>query len=91
MNANEINKTFEDIARYRAIINEAQAELKPLEDAIKALMQAQGLQELQGDQHKATLKEVSNNRLDTTALKNDLPTVYARYFKEGTTKRFTFA
>jgi len=54
-------------------------------------MTAAGLDTLTGSEHKATYKTVVSSRIDTTALKKDLPDVANKYTKTTETKRFTFA
>jgi predicted phage-related endonuclease len=54
-------------------------------------MQAAGVDTLAGDEHKATYKAVTSSRVDTTALKRDLPEIAAQYTKTTTARRFTFA
>ena len=52
---------------------------------------AAGVDTLVGAEHKATYKAVTSSRVDTTALKKDMPDVAARYTKTTETRRFTFA
>lgn len=59
--------------------------------AVKAKMAAAGVDILVGAEHKATYKAVTSSRVDTTALKKDMPDVAARYTKTTETRRFTFA
>jgi predicted phage-related endonuclease len=44
-----------------------------------------------GAEHKATYKAVTSSRIDTTALKRELPGVAAQYTKATETRRFTFS
>lgn len=43
-----------------------------------------------GSEHKATYKAVQSSRIDTTALKKDMPDIAAQYTKSTNTKRFLF-
>lgn len=87
----DINTTFKEIAQYRIIIKEAQAELDKREAEIKAYMTESGQTELIGNEHKATYKEVVSNRFDSTAFKKDHADMYESYKRQSSTMRFTFA
>ena len=65
--------------------------MEALKDQLKAQMTAAGVDTLAGAEHKATYKAVTSSRVDTAALKKDLPDVAARYTKATETRRFTFA
>jgi len=65
--------------------------VEALKDEVKQHMTAAGLDTLTGSEHKATYKTVVSSRIDTTALKKDLPDVANKYTKTTETKRFTFA
>lgn len=54
-------------------------------------MQAQGVDTLTGTEHKATYKAISSSRIDTSALKRELPGVAAQYTRATETRRFTFS
>jgi len=65
--------------------------VEALKDEVKQHMTAAGLDTLTGSEHKATYKTVVSSRIDTTALKKDMPDVATKYTKTTETKRFTFA
>lgn len=88
----DTNIIFSEIAQYRVIIAEAQAELDRLEAEVKAKMTADGIDTLIGDEHKATYKAVVSNRFDSKAFKADgYEELYKAYQKPSTSMRFTFA
>lgn len=70
-------------------------EIKARQETLKAEMS--GSLEIQGEESKQVgdstvyWQTVASNHLDTTALKKDLPDVYVKYFKVGTTKKFRVA
>ena len=77
---------------------EIQALLKQLEeeaDALKAEMiaelEAQGVDSLNADIFTIKYTAYKSNRLDTTALKNELPDIAARYTKVTEARRFQVA
>lgn len=86
-----INAIMAELAQYIRMQEEAAAMVESLKDQLKAQMQAAGVDTLAGAEHKATYKAVTSSRVDTTALKKDLPDVVARYTKTTETRRFTFA
>lgn len=86
-----INAILAELAQYIRMQEEAAAMVESLKDQLKAQMQAAGVDTLAGDEHKATYKAVTSSRVDTTALKRDLPEIAAQYTKTTTARRFTFA
>ena len=86
-----INAIMAELAQYILMQEEAAAMVESLKDQLKAQMQAAGVDTLAGDEHKATYKAVTSSRVDTTALKRDLPEIAAQYTKTTTARRFTFA
>lgn len=86
-----IDTIMAELAQYIRMQEEAAAMVESLKDQIKAHMNAAGVESLAGSEHKATYKAVTSSRVDTTALKKDLPEIAARYTKTTTARRFTFA
>lgn len=89
MSTKELNTKVRDLKELQAMIDELEAEAEAITDAIKAEMQARGVNEMQADVFTVRWKEVSSSRIDTSALKKELPEVAARYTKVTTSKRFT--
>ena len=87
----DINALMTELAQYIRLQEEAAATVEALKDQLKSRMQAAGVDTLAGAEHKATYKAVTSSRVDTTALKKDLPDIAARYTKTTETRRFTFA
>lgn len=86
-----IDTIMAELAQYIRMQEEAAAMVESLKDQIKAHMAAAGVESLAGSEHKATYKAVTSSRVDTTALKKELPEIAARYTKTTTARRFTFA
>ena len=86
-----INEIMKQLAEYQRIQEETAAIIDGLKDQIKGYMIAEKIDTLTGDEHKATYKEVSSSRVDTKALKKELPDVAARYTTTTSSMRFTFA
>ena len=85
-----IDSTMRELAQYTRIMEETSAIIDGLKDEIKKYMEDHDTDILTGNEHKATYKAVSSNRIDTAALKKDLPDIAAQYTKTTETKRFTF-
>ena len=89
MSTNELNTTARDLKELRLMADQLDAEIKTLEGAIKAHMSEHDLDTLITTVTKITWKTVTSSRIDTTALKKQLPDVAAVFIKETITRRFT--
>ena len=87
----ELNGKIKELRSLRRMADELAGEIEALQDAIKAEMTARNVDTLTGDDWKVTWKEVTSNRLDSTALKKELPDIAARYTKASVSRRFTLA
>ena len=86
----DINAMFSELAQYTRIMEETAAIVDGLKDEIKKYMEEHNTDILIGNEHKATYKAITSSRLDSTALKKDLPDIAAQYTKTTETKRFLF-
>lgn len=86
-----INEIMKQLAEYQRIQEETTAIIDGLKDQIKGYMIAEKIDTLTGDEHKATYKKVTSSRIDTKALKNELPDIATRYTTTTSSMRFTFA
>ena len=89
MSINEMEAKARELRQLQALIEEAQAEVEALKDALKAAMGDS--ESVQAGEYKITWKAVTSSRIDTTALKKALPDVAERFTKETTTRRFCVA
>lgn len=85
-----IDSTMKELAQYTRIMEEAAATVDGLKDEIKKYMEDHDTDVLTGNEHKATYRAVTSNRIDTASLKKDMPDIAAQYTKTTETKRFTF-
>lgn len=85
-----IDSTMKELAQYTRIMEEAAATVDGLKDEIKKYMEEHNTDIITGNEHKATYKAVTSSRLDSTALKRDMPDIAAQYTKTTETKRFLF-
>ena len=91
MSSIEISNKIKELRELKRMAEELQAEIDTIQDAIKAHMTAETLDEINGTDYKVTWKLVTSNRIDTTALKKAMPDVAAAYTKASTSRRFTVA
>lgn len=87
----EISSKVRDLRELRRMAEELEAEITSIQDEIKTAMTVRGVDELSGADYKITWKAVTSSRLDSKALKLELPDVAARYMKETTARRFVVA
>ena len=73
----------------QALIDEATQEAEALKDQIKSAMGDR--EELRAGEYKVTWKPVTSSRVDTAALKKELPEIAARFTKTTTSRRFCVA
>lgn len=92
MDRQTINEVMKTIAEYARIAEEAQKIVDENKELLKGYMTEEGIEELIGDEHKATYKEVISNRFDSTAFKKDgYADLYKAYQKPSASMRFNFA
>lgn len=88
MNIQEIVKDIRELKRMQ---DELQAEIEAAENQIKEEMKRLDTYTMTGTDYKVTWNEVTSTRIDTKALKAELPEVCQRYTKTTTTRRFLVA
>lgn len=91
MSATEINAKMKELRELRRMADELAAEIEAVQDNIKSRMDAQGVDILSGSDWKVTWKPVASARLDSSALKKELPEIAVRFMKQATTRRFVLA
>lgn len=80
-----------ELAQYIRIQEEAAAMVEGLKDQLKQAMLEAGTDTITGTEHKASYKAVTSSRIDTTALRKDMPELAQKYTKTTESKRFLFA
>lgn len=87
MSNQELTARVNELQELKRMQEELSAEIDALQDTIKAAMGNNEM--IIAGAWKVTYKAVTSTRIDTAALKKDLPDVAARYSKTSTCKRFT--
>ena len=85
-----INAHLQELAKLRMMRAELDVLIEHEEQQLKQYMLDNALTEVIGEEHKAVYKTVSSSRLDSTALKRELPDIAARFTKSQSSMRFTF-
>nr|WP_325300168.1 hypothetical protein [uncultured Oscillibacter sp.] len=91
MSISELDMKVKELRELKRMADELAGEIEALQDGIKAHMTEQDTDTLTGTDWKITWKAVTSNRMDTTALKKELPDIAARYTKASVSRRFTLA
>ena len=78
-----------ELMELKRMKEELEAEIAAAEDEIKAVMGEEEI--LNAGAFKVTWKTVTSTRIDTTALRKDLPEIWQEYGKTTTTRRFSIA
>ena len=86
-----MQEKIKEIRELMRMKEELEAEITAAQDEIKAQMTAENTYEYRGTDYKVTWNEVTSTRIDTTALKNALPDICARFSKTTTSRRFCIA
>ena len=91
MATNEIIAKLNELSELRRMADELNAEIEAIQDAIKAHMTEADTDTITAGAFKVTWKAVTSTRIDTTALRKDLPEIWQEYGKTTTTRRFSVA
>lgn len=91
MSVDMMDQKVKELRELRRMQEELAAEIEAIQDELKAHMDAHGMDTLLGFDWKVTWKSVTSNRLDSTALKKELPDIAARFMKQSTVRRFVLA
>ena len=91
MSINEMDSRVKELRELRRMADELAAEIENITDSIKADMDAEGVDTINGVDWKVTYKTVTASRLDTNAFKKTLPELAAQFTKSTTSRRFCIA
>ena len=93
---NTMKMTIAQADKKARRLRELEAQQKALEieaekirTELKNSLEAEGLEELSTPHYKIKWKAILSNRLDSKALKVQMPTVYEKFVKQTESKRFT--
>ena len=86
MSTVELTSKIEALKEWEAVIEEAQAEAEALKDELKAHMGAS--EELCAGEYRITWKPVESARVDTAALRREMPGIAEAFTRKSTARRF---
>ena len=89
MSQNELHDVIKELKEYKLLKEEAEARTAELETIIKGEMKSQELEKMTVGEYKVTLSQVSSKRVDSKALQENRPDVYAMFVKASTYERLT--
>ena len=87
MSTPTLENTIYEILELKRMREELDASITSLEDSIKAVMGDE--EHLTAGAYKVSWKTFTSSRIDTTALKKELPDIVAQYTKQTTARRFS--
>lgn len=91
MAANELIAKLNELVELRQMASDLGAEIEAIQDEIKSHMAAARANTLTAGAYKVVWKEITATRIDTAALRHDLPEIWQEYGKTTTTRRFTIS
>ena len=84
---NAIIAKVQELMELRRMAEELRTEIDALQEAVKDFMGSE--ESMIAGAFKVSYKCVTSSRLDSSALKRELPDIAARFTKQTTTRRFT--
>lgn len=89
MSTNELESKIRELRQLQQLIEEAQAEVEAIKDAVKAHMG--DTEEIKTGGFTVTWKVVKTSRIDTSALRKAMPDIAQAFTRETTVRRFCVA
>ena len=91
MTTTEITAKVRKLKRLQSKAEELNAEIKAVQDEIKAEMDSRNTDEIRAGGYKIRYAAVTSNRFDTAAFKKLHAKMYEKFVKQTTSRRFTIA
>lgn len=91
MSTKDITAKIRRMKRLQAKASELDAEIKAIQNELKAELTANNVDEMTAGAFKFSYKEVISNRFDTTAFKKTYSELYKQFTKQTTSRRFLVA
>ena len=89
MSIKELEAKAQELKELQRMAEELNAEMDAIKDAIRIALGDR--EEVIAGAFKITNKPVTSNRMDTTAIRKELPEIAKRYNKQSTVKRLVIA
>ncbi len=91
MSSKELEIKLHDLKDMLRMAEELSGMIENAKDELKRQMEEQDVDTLSAGAYKATWEAVTSSRVDTAALKKDVPEIAQRYTKTTTARRFVLA
>lgn len=89
MSTNEMHNVIRELKEYKLLREECEAKISELETILKSEMKMQNTDKLTIGEYKLTLSQVSSKRVDSKALQENRPDIYALFVKASSYERLT--
>lgn len=89
MSTNEMHDVIKELKEFKLLKEEAEAKIAELENVIKDEMKSQQLDKMTVGEYKCTLAEITSKRIDSKALQENRPDIYALFVKASSYERLT--
>ena len=89
MSNQEMHNVIRELKEFKLLKEEAEARIAELEDVIKDEMKSQELDKMTVGEYKCTLATISSKRIDSKALQENRPDIYALFVKASSYERLT--
>ena len=91
MDDQQINNEIAQLRRYKREAEDLREKIEAIETAVKAEMEARGVETLETENYRVTWKPVSTTRIDTKAFQQAFPDVAQAFAKTTITRRLCVA
>lgn len=89
MSNQALHDTIKELKEYKLLKEEAEARIAELESVIKDEMKKQELEKMVVGEFKCSLATVTSKRVDSKALQENRPDIYALFVKASSYERLT--
>lgn len=89
MSQNELHNAIRELKEYKLLKEEAEARIAELESVIKSETKSQELEKMVVGEYKCSLATVTSKRVDSKALQENRPDIYALFVKASSYERLT--
>ena len=89
MSTAEMHNIIRELKEFKLLKEEAEARIAELETIIKSEMKTQNTDKMMVGEYKLTLSQVSSKHVDSKALQENRPDIYALFVKASTYERLT--
>ena len=91
MSTTEITAKVRRMKKLQAKADELNVEITAIQDELKAMMTAQGTDELRAGEYHIRYALITSSRFDSKSFKAAYSALYEQFLKPSTTRRFTVA